>query len=232
MICYQPVMLSIIIPTLNAASHLPGTLSALVPGAIVGLVKELVVIDGGSGDETLAIVDEAGANVITTEKGRGPQLVQGGKSAKADWLLFLHSDTVLAESWIDEVGEFIRDNDRHKAAVFRFALDDRRRRARILETIVKLRCKLFSLPYGDQGLLISRHLYDEIGGFKPLVLMEDVDIIRRIGRSRLHYFQTTATTSAERYKRDGYIVRMARNAKCLMLWFAGIAPDKILDRYQ
>ena len=232
LICYQPFMLSIIMPTLNAAKHLPNSLNALVPGAVGGLVKELIVVDGGSNDQTLAMVDEAGALIIEGEKGRGPQLVAGAAVAKADWLLFLHADTVLDEGWIGEVREFISNSDGQKAGVFRFALDDRRRRAQVLEMIVLARCGLFALPYGDQGLLISRQMYDGIGGFKPLVLMEDVDMIQRIGRGRLHYFQSRAVTSAERYKREGYVKRMARNAKCLALWFAGVAPEKILERYQ
>jgi len=225
-------MLSIIIPTLNAEKHLPRTLSALVAGALEGLVKELVVVDGGSDDATIAIADEAGAKIINSEKGRGRQLRAGGKAAKSDWLLFLHGDTVLADSWLEEVGSFIRHENDRRAGVFRFKLDDKRGRARLLEIIVKIRCRLLALPYGDQGLLISRKLYTEIGGFKPLVLMEDVDIISRIGRGRLHYFKTTATTSAERYRRDGYLKRMARNAKCLALWYGGVAPEKILKAYQ
>lgn len=225
-------MLSIIIPTLNAAHHLPKTLSALVPGAVDGLVKELLVVDGGSDDDTIAIADATGGRIITTQKGRGQQLLIGGQAAKSDWLLFLHADTVLADGWTQEVDKFIKGNNGQKAGVFRFGLDDRRKRARILEMIVRLRCKLIALPYGDQGLLISRALYNEIGGFKPLVLMEDVDIIGRIGRARLHYFYSRAITSAERYKRDGYMARMARNARCLTLWFAGVAPEKILRKYQ
>jgi len=225
-------MLSIIMPTLNSASHLPDTLNALVPGALSGLVKELIVVDGGSTDDTIVMADAAGANIITSEKGRGQQLLKGSGPAKSEWLLFLHADTVLADGWVDEVSRFIKDNNTQKAAVFQLAFDDQRKRARILELIVRLRCALLALPYGDQGLLISRHLYDEIGGFKPLVLMEDVDIIGRIGRSRLHYFQTRAITSAERYKREGYFARMLRNAKCLILWFAGVSPEKILEKYQ
>ena len=225
-------MLSIVIPTLDSKNHLPRTLSALVPGALEGLVKELVVVDGGSKDATIAIADEAGAKIITSEKGRGLQLRAGGEVAKSDWLLFLHADTVLADRWLEEVGSFIRQGDSSQAGVFRFKLDDHRKRARLLETVVKIRCRLLALPYGDQGLLISRNLYTEIGGFKPLVLMEDVDIISRIGRARLHYFRTAATTSAERYQQDGYLKRMARNAKCLALWYVGVAPEKILKAYE
>lgn len=225
-------MLSIIMPTLNAADHLPRSLSALVFGAVEGLVKELVVVDGGSDDATLLIADDAGARIINSEPGRGMQLQAGGKAAKSEWLLFLHADTILSDGWIVEVEKFIRNGNKNKTGIFQFALDDTRIRARALELIVRIRCKLIALPYGDQGLLISRKLYDEIGGFNDIVLMEDVDIIRRIGRSRLHYFQTTATTSAERYKRDGYVARMARNAMCLAMWFAGVSPEKILDKYR
>jgi len=81
-------------------------------------------------------------------------------------------------------------------------------------------------------LLISRALYDQIGGFGNLVLMEDVDIVARIGRARLHYFKTPAITNAERYQRDGYIARMARNAHCLAMWYGGVAPEKILEKYR
>ncbi len=225
-------MLSIIIPTLNASAHLPRALSALVPGALEGLVKELLVVDGDSKDATLAIADEAGARIIKSRPGRGLQLQTGGVEAKSDWLLFLHADTVLAESWVAEIVGFIKTGNGQQAGVFRFALDDNRKRARVLEVIVKIRCGLFALPYGDQGLLISRSLYDQIGGFKDLVLMEDVDIISRIGRSRLHYFNTPALTNAERYKCEGYIARMARNARCLAMWYGGMAPEKILKKYQ
>ena len=235
--CYQTLMLSIIIPTLNAGDDLPRTLSALVSGALEGVVKELIVVDGGSRDATLQVADEAGAMVIKSEPGRGQQLQAGGKAAKSDWLLFLHADTILAESWVREVEAFMKNQNQQEvgqqqAGVFCFRLDDRRKRARILEGIVKWRCRIFALPYGDQGLLISRKLYEEIGGFRNIALMEDVDIVSRLTRSRLHFFKTTALTSAARYKRDGYLMRMARNARCLAMWYAGTDPARILEKYQ
>ncbi|HHI81771.1 MAG TPA: glycosyltransferase [Rhizobiales bacterium] len=224
-------MISIVIPTLNAGPGLAATLHSLVGAAIDGLVSELIVSDGGSGDETLAIADEAGAIIVTGEKGRGGQLRRGAKQARSDWLLFLHGDTVLEPGWADEARRFM-DGGGQKAAVFRFGVDDRRWRARLLEKIVLMRCRLFALPYGDQGLLISRALYDEIGGFGDLVLMEDVDIIRRCGRARLHFFASRAITSAERYRRDGYVRRMMKNGRCLAMWFAGVAPEKIAEKYR
>lgn len=225
-------MLTIIVPTMNAQDRLPTTLEALVPGAIKGLVKRVIVVDGGSSDKTVAIAEAAGADVVTTGAGRGNQLRAGAERAKTEWLLFLHADTVLADEWLDEVGQFTDQQTANHAAAFRFALDDGRWRARVLESAVWLRCRMFALPYGDQGLLISRSLYDEIGGFKPLVLMEDVDIVQRIGRARLSFLRTRAVTDADRYRKAGYLRRSLKNLSCLAQWFAGVAPEKILKRYQ
>ena len=140
-------------------------------------------------------------------------------------LLFLHADTILGDGWARAVQAHMAGSS--KAAVFRFRLDDTRIRARILELLVHWRCRLFALPYGDQGLLISRSLYDETGGFRPLPLMEDVDLVRRIGRRRLASLDVPAITSAQRYVRDGYVSRIARNLACLAMWSLGVSPDRI-----
>ena len=94
-----------------------------------------------------------------------------------------------------------------------------------------LRCRLFALPYGDQGLLIHRSLYDALGGFRPLPLMEDVDLVRRIGRKRLTYLRTPAVTSAVRYRRAGYAPRMARNLCCLLLFSLGVRAETVARLY-
>ncbi len=224
-------MLSIVIPTLNSERTLGATVEALVPGALSGLVRQLVISDGGSSDATLAIADAVGAEVVTGTAGRGLQLARGGQAARGRWLLFLHADTVLAPGWTDKTRQFIEAGD-GRAACFRYRLDDRRLRARAVETIVGLRCRLFVLPYGDQGLLISRRLYDQLGGYQPMPLMEDVDLVRRIGRRRLSVLDHDAVTSAARYARDGYLRRTTRNLACLGLWYAGMAPERIARIYR
>lgn len=226
--------LSVVIPTLNAAASLGRTLANLVPAAVEGLVAEVIVVDGGSKDRTLAIAEDAGCTVVEGGRGRGPQLVRGARAARAPWLLFLHADTILEEGWIEEVSKFvvgIEQGGQGAAAVFRFALDDRGIGPACLESAVAARCKLLALPYGDQGLLISRRLYDEIGGFRELPLMEDVDIVRRLGRRRIRYLRTRATTSAERYRRDGYVRRAARNLTCLTLYSLGAPMSWIVRLY-
>jgi glycosyltransferase involved in cell wall biosynthesis len=168
--------------------------------------------------------------LIQGAPGRGVQLAAGAAVATGQWLLFLHADTVLAEGWADAVRTHVATSQ--AAAVFRFALDDDTGQSRRLEQIVSWRCRLLALPYGDQGLLVSRQLYNEAGGFKPIALMEDVDIIRRIGRARLVFLDADAITSAARYQREGYVRRMCRNMACLAMWFAGVSPDRIARFYK
>jgi hypothetical protein len=117
------------------------------------------------------------------------------------------------------------------AGVFRFRLNDRGLRARTLEAAVRARCALLAMPYGDQGLLISRKLFDETGGYRDLPIMEDVDLIRRIGRRRLQMFETPVVTSAERFRRDGYLARSVRNQICLALFGAGLPASAIVRIY-
>lgn len=228
-------MISVVIPTLNAQSGLTATLAALVPATVQGLIREVIVADGGSGDATADIADVAGANFIRGETGRGAQLAAGADEARSNWLLFLHGDTVLQPGWEAEASTFMERVDTGArpvgAAAFSFALDDFGARPRMLEAIVALRCALLRLPYGDQGLLIPKRLYNSIGGYRPLPLMEDVDLVRRLGRKRLVMMRSKAVTSAERYKSDGYIARVARNAACLSLYFLRVPPATIVRLY-
>jgi hypothetical protein len=119
-----------------------------------------------------------------------------------------------------------------RAAVFRYALDDPSPEARRLARIVNWRSRTLALPYGDQGLLIARAFYHSLGGFRPFPLMEDVDMARRIGRARLAHLDAALTTSAARYRRQGYVLRPLRNLLCLALYFLGVAPRLLARLYR
>lgn len=226
-------MISVIIPTLNAETGLAATLTALVPAVVEGLVRDVIIVDGGSSDRTLSIAEAAGADIITSPAGRGRQLIAGAEVARGPWLLFLHADTVLETGWEREAAAFIERVEVGQrpvaAAAFRFALDDLGFLPRLVEWGVALRCMLFRLPYGDQGLLMPQRLYNSLGGFQPLPLLEDVDIIRRLGRSRTIILRAQAVTSAIRYKRDGYLLRIGRNLSCLALYRLHV-PTHIIQR--
>ncbi len=222
-------ILSIIIPALNEGGNIGATIDSLKKSG-VKCRYDIVVVDGGSTDATIEEARSRGADVIESEAGRGNQLAAGGRKARGAWFLFLHADTELAPGWYDEVETFMQDdrNFRH-AAVFSYLLDDDGPAANVLEAIVNLRTRVLALPYGDQGLLLSRDFYRDLRGYAPLNIMEDVEIIRRIGRDRLHVFKACAITSADKYRRDGYLFRSLKNIFCLMLYFLGL-PDRLIAK--
>ena len=221
---------SAVIPTLNAAATLPRTLAALSASPTV---REVIVADGGSSDETVACAGLADAKVLTAPRGRGGQLAVGAGAASGDWLLFLHADCRLEPGWESAVHTFLAAPEAEsRAGYFDLALDDPAPAARMLERIVDWRCRVLALPYGDQGLLIARTLYDCLGGFAPLPLMEDVDLVRRLGRRRLARIGVRCITSAQRYRRDGYLRRPLRNLLCLSLYLAGVPPARIVRFYE
>jgi len=222
--------LSIIIPARNAAVTLAAVLAALDEGHRCGLIGEILVADGGSTDDTVRRAQAAGAVVLSAPAGRGPQLAAGAAAAAGDWLLFLHADTRLAPGWAAGVAAFIADPaNRTRAAVFRLQLDDADPRARRIERLARWRGRVLGLPYGDQGLLISARFYGDLGGYRPLPLMEDVDFVRRIGRHRLVHLAVPALTSAARYRSGGWWLRPLRNLSILTLYFLG-APPRLLHR--
>lgn len=226
-------MISVVIPTLNASNELPRTLAALVPAAVGGLVKEVIVSDGGSSDETTTITEAAGARLVAGAKGRGGQLALGAAAARGRWLLFLHADTRLEPKWSEETRALLDDESR--ICVFTLSFDTKGWAPALVAAGAMLRTRIFGAPYGDQGLLISRKLYDAIGGFADMPLFEDVDLIRRIirrsGRKSLHVMKARAVTSAARYERDGYLHRVLRNARCLVQFYTGVPPEQIAERY-
>jgi rSAM/selenodomain-associated transferase 2 len=219
--------ISVVMPVLDAADTLPRTLAALTDAEAIG---EIIVVDGGSRDASAAIARASGACVIAAPRGRGSQLAAGAAAARGDWLLFVHADCRPLPGWQEAVRRFTT-NSPDRAGYFALALDDDAPAARRVERLAAWRCRVLALPYGDQGLLIGRALYTAVGGFKTIPLMEDVDFVRRLWRSRLAPIGATMLTSARRYQRGGYWRRPLRNLFCLSLYFLGVAPRHIARLY-
>jgi len=195
---HDGVMISVVIPTANSERLLPRCFDSLIPAAVRGMVREVIVSDAGSNDGTLAIADAAGAHIVHARKTRGAQMIDGAAIAKSDWLLFLYPETALEPGWDLEAESFVGQEllERPRAAVFRFALEDFGGEARRAEAKAALRTMLFALPYGDQGLLIPKRLYQKLGGYRALSDMEDADLVRRIGRRRLIRLRARAVNVA------------------------------------
>jgi len=213
--------LAVIIPVLDRRDDLRATLRALPQ------VGEVIVVDGGSADGSGQVAKSHGAALIATQPSRGTQLRTGAERAAADWLLFLHADTRLdAAAWA-AIRSTLANGKAARAASFRFALEDGAWQARLLELGVRIRVALLALPYGDQGLLIHRSLYEEVGGYRDLPLMEDVDLVRRLGRRRLVRLEGCAVTSAARWRRRGWARQSLANLRCLLLYLAGAPIERI-----
>lgn len=222
--------LSIVIPTLNAAAALPACLDALVEGG--ALVEETMVVDGGSSDATAARARELGARVLSAPRGRGAQLAAGMAAARGEWLMALHADTVLAQGWSAIVAAFIAAPGGDRVAGFgRLRFDEAGAMAQRTARLANWRARRLALPYGDQALVLHRRLYQAVGGYPSLPLMEDVALARALGRRRLRALDFVAVTSAERYRRAGWLARSTRNLCCLGLYLAGVAPARIARFY-
>ncbi|NNE53156.1 MAG: glycosyltransferase [Sulfitobacter sp.] len=223
----MPAPISIIIPTLNAAEALPRCLEALMEGLEAGLVRELIVVDAGSRDATGAIAQAWGGEVLAAGASRGAQLAQGCAAARGDWLLVLHADTCLAPGWGDVVRQHIKESDR--AGWFRLCFDRGGLPAAMFAGWANLRSRL-GLPYGDQGLLLPRRLYERVGGYPDMPLMEDVKMARRL-KGHLVGLRATAVTSGAKYAAQGWFVRGRRNLWTLARYIAGVDAETLARRY-
>ena len=222
-------LVSVIIPTLNSCDELALCLGSLSEGLSAGLIRELIVTDGGSSDETLVVANEAGATVMTGPRSRGGQLRRGCEVAKGDWVLVLHADTQLSQGWSDAViGHIIHASE--KAGYFRLSYRAKGTAPRLVGKLASVRSRMFGLPYGDQGLLIPRSLYNDFGGFSDIPLMEDVELVRKL-KGQLAVLEGTVSTSADRYIRQGWLKRGTLNILMLLRFLLGTAPEKLAQEY-
>lgn len=229
-------MITVIVPTLNSEGGLAACLTSLITPTVEGIVREVIVVDGGSADRTGEIIDQAGATLVRSPPGRGRQLATGADQARMPWLLFLHPDTMLEPGWEREAAAFMERVDSGArpiaAAAFRYSIDEPGIGPRLSEFGVAARCALLRLPYGNQGLLIPRRLYRQLGGYKPLSLMEDVDFMRRIGRRRTVVLRARAISNVDHARGSGSLRNGLRNLSCLALHHMRVPAGMIARLYR
>lgn len=226
---YQAKMITVIIATRDDEEDLAHTLAALAPAAMDGIVRDVVVVDAGSRDGTLDVADAAGCAIV---RGSGAAaLMQAAETARGDWLLFLSPRSVLEAGWQAEVLAFMdrtamAGTARTSAATFRLRRPDLGPGPRLAELFALVRTGLVAAPYGEQGLLLSRHYYRGLQGHRDLPAMADVEIARRIGRRRLTQLRAHAMVRQHGGRRRGAL-RSLRNAACLTLFVLRLPPGLI-----
>jgi len=223
--------LSIIIPTLNEAIHLPLLIADLNTWPYD---FELIIVDGGSTDLTISIAKIQGIDVIkSSKKSRGYQLKIGASNARGDWLLFLHADSRLESSWAKSTYKIIQNKTSENFAwYFDFKIKKYNIEFRFLELAVALRSQILQTPYGDQGLLIHKDLYLNSGEFSSLKIMEDIDLIRRVTKTtKVHRIRENIYTDDIKWSNSNIIERAIKNAKLRKKWRQGYNIDNLSKEY-
>ena len=223
--------LSIVIPTLNEAIHLPLLLSDLQAWPYE---FDITIVDGGSEDLTIHIAKIQGVNVIKSQrKNRGHQLKLGALNAKGDWLLFIHADSRLDPKWVKSVLKITKSKkSKNFAWYFDFKIKKRNPQFRILEIAVAIRSFLFQRPYGDQALLIHKSLYSITGGFKPLKIMEDLEFITRITKTyKAKRIGQNIYTDHIKWKKSNIFNQAIKNAILRKKWREGYDINDLSDEY-
>jgi rSAM/selenodomain-associated transferase 2 len=217
---------SVVIPVLNDTPAAAQLLPQVPPDPAV----ELIVVDGGN-DTGLAevLAERPDVRLVRTMPGRGRQMNAGAAMAAGEWLLFLHADSRLPAGWRQAIATVAPDVI---GGWFRFALDDPAWQARVIERLVGWRVRQLRLPYGDQGIFVRRDVFERLGGFADLPLMEDVEFVRRVTTAGpLREAPLPLATSARRWRRDGWFRRSARNVVLVALYFAGVSPARLVRWY-
>jgi rSAM/selenodomain-associated transferase 2 len=221
-------VISIIIPTLNEEKELPQTLTQL--DGVEN--KEVIVVDGGSDDATVEIAKTHGARVLSSPKGRGVQLNRGVEASSGEILLFLHGDTRLPDKFAHLIHKtMIRENC--AAGAFSLGIDSPRTSLAIIAYCANLRSRLLQMPYGDQGIFTSRNMYDRVGGFAEVAIMEDYIFVQSMKQfGKIFILDETALTSARRWQNIGVIRTTLINQLIVLGYSCGVKLPTLASWYQ
>ena len=218
--------ISIIVPTLNEQARISTTLRKLLQ--LAG-DKEIVVADGGSKDRTLALARAEGVRTINAPRGRGPQMHAAALEATGDVLWFVHADTIPPIEALEDIRTALADPE-VVGGNFGLLFDGPSRAARQLTAIYPSLRRL-GLCYGDSGMFVRREIYERIGGFRPLPLFEDLDLLQRLRRAgRFVHLRERMVTSSRRFENENFALVWLKWTTLQTLYWCGISPH-ILARW-
>lgn len=222
------IKISVIIPVLNEAKTITNVLFTLQNYPEL----EVIVVDGGSEDETISITESFGYKVLSSPRGRSIQMNTGAAIATGSILLFLHGDTILPANFPATIVTAI-EKPGIVGGAFELAIDAKIRGIRLVEKMVNWRSRFFSLPYGDQAIFIKAEIFHKIGGFPIQAIMEDfvfIQQLRKIGKIAI--IPTPVITSGRRWQQLGVVKTTLINQLMIIGYYLGISSEKLADFYR
>jgi rSAM/selenodomain-associated transferase 2 len=224
--------ISVVVPVYREEKRINETISALYYACGDDEV-EVIVVDGSPEGSTLAAVQGRSVHLVLSEKGRARQMNRGASLASGDVLVFLHADTRLPPRAFSLI-EGALDNPKVVGGAFDLAIDGQGFAFRLIERAASLRSRLTRIPYGDQAIFIRRDYFREIGGYRDIPLMEDVELMRRIKRrgDRICILPEPVLTSARRWQKEGVLHCTIRNWTIFTLYTLGVPPEKLARFYR
>ena len=220
--------ISIIIPTLNEEENI----AACLASCCTSPNTETIVVDGGSRDRTVQIARSLGARVILSSPGRSRQMNLGAREASAELLLFLHADTRLPHGFAHSIRQILSLPDA-VAGAFEFRLDATSPGLRLVERVTNWRSRRFQLPYGDQAIFLKKVIFEEMGGYPEMPIMEDYEFIHRLKRKgRIYTAPIPAVTSARRWIELGVWETTLLNWAIVIAYSLGVSPATLARWYR
>ena len=223
-------MISIIIPTLEEERWLPPLLDAIRQQRVA---HEVIVVDGGSQDRTLEIARDRGVRTLVSRPGRGAAISVGAEASRGEVLFFLHADSTLPSGALDRINQALSTDTKIIGGNFRLVLDGDTDFSRWVTGFYAW-IRLFGFYYGDSGIFVRRSVYEALGGFRPMPLMEDLDFVRRLER-----FGRTCcikdpplVTSSRRFERRHPLEIVYGWVKIHALYWLGVSPDRLVEIYR
>jgi rSAM/selenodomain-associated transferase 2 len=224
----QTSKISIIVPTINEGKNIEAAITSAQSGKDI----EVIVVDGGSQDNTVEITESLGIKFIFSSPGRACQMNLGALLATGNILLFLHADTILPLQFDDMVRDALEEPG-VVAGAFNLSIDSSQWGLRFVEWGVRIRSHFFNLPYGDQAIFIKREVFEQVGGFPELPIMEDFEMMRRLQRiGGIMIVQGAVLTSARRWLQKGVFRTTLINQFAIIAYFIGVSPTRIRYWYR
>jgi rSAM/selenodomain-associated transferase 2 len=218
--------ISVIIPALNEEKSISATIESIMPLR----PHEVIIVDGGSTDRTIAVCRELGIRALLSPRGRATQMNLGARQATGEVLLFIHADTQLPSSALDDIGLALADA-RIVGGRFDVRLEGKHWMLKVIGAMISLRSRISRVATGDQGIFVRRDVFAELGGYPDLPLMEDIALSRALKRrGRLACLRSRVVTSARRWEAEGIWRTIFKMWALKSLYLVGISPLR-LKRY-